>query len=482
MSMATLRFYKNPYHYPDYGSITQVGNSLQCTPVGMGLRTGTIQVKGNMADFMNCNYLSITRSGKTLYAWVDEVRYHTANSFEVSYTVDAWRTYRNNVILGTQYIERSPRVTNKPDNLLDGLSPTPNTRTLLFQIGNGAKRVFVVQTRVPSGAAYTRSPVQPTPYQFFLIEYDVNNWQQTTPLMELMLAVSGAEPENIVTMYSVPYFDTSQLGTQPLILEPSGQTISGFKFLGNSVAPNTLLYNETTIDIDEDINDLRRREHSVQVVIPEAGIMSIPDELLVKENLRLRQDIDLFSGACNYMLVTGTADYYTQSVRGSSISSIPIVSDPFDTYLSQNQNALATSLIGDVASIASGVAAAGATGGVGAAIGGGMAASGFNNIVGKVAQMKDMATQYSNPPAFLGTALAANFNGVFWVVITKESVSNADQVHSNFGYPLEMVDTLTFPSKGYIKTRGCTVRSDGTVPQWAIQEINSRFDNGIYVH
>ena len=210
--------------------------------------------------------------------------------------------------------------------------------------------------------------------------------------------------------------------------------------------------------------------------------MSIPDELLVKEDLRLRQDIDLFSGACNYMLVTGTADYYTQSVRGSSISSIPIVSDPFDTYLSQNQNALATSLIGDVASIATGFAAAGATGGMGAAIGGGMAASGFNNIVSKVAQMKDMATQYSNPPAFLGTALAANFNGVFWVVITKESVSNADQVHSNFGYPLEMVDTLTFPSKGYIKTRGCSVRSDGTVPQWAIQEINSRFDNGIYVH
>lgn len=482
MSMATLTFYKNPYHYPDYGSITQVGDSLQCVPVGMGLRTGTIQVKGNMADFMNCNYLSITRSGKTLYAWIDEVRYHTANSFEVSYTVDAWRTYRDNVILGTQYIERSPRTTTKPDDLLDSENPTPTTRTLLFQIGNGAKRVFVVQTRVPSGAAYTRSPVQPTPYQFFLIEYDVNNWQQTTPLMELMLAVSGAEPENIVTMYSVPYFDTSQLGTQPLILEPSGQTIEGFKFLGNDVAPNTLLFNEAAIDIDEDIDELRRREHSVQVVIPEAGIMSIPDELLVKGNLRLRQDIDLFSGACNYMLVTGSSDYYTQSVRGSSISSIPIVSDPYDTYISQNQNALATSLIGDVASIATGVAAAGATGGMGAAIGGGMAASGFNNIVSKVAQLKDMATQYSNPPAFLGTALAANFNGVFWVVITKESVSNADQVHENFGYPLEMVDTLTFPSKGYIKTRGCSVRSDGTVPQWAIQEINSRFDNGIYVH
>ena len=91
-------------------------------------------------------------------------------------------------------------------------------------------------------------------------------------------------------------------------------------------------------------------DHSVQVVVPDAGIISIPDYMLKDGDLYLRQDVDMFSGASNYMVVSDNK-YFTQSVRGSSISSIPIISDPMETYISQNQNALATALIGDVASI-----------------------------------------------------------------------------------------------------------------------------------
>jgi hypothetical protein len=220
----------------------------------------------------------------------------------------------------------------------------------------------------------------------------------------------------------------------------------------------------------------------VSLVIPEAGIIDIPDELLVKPDLTLRQDIDIFSGASNYMLKSD-GKYYTQSARGSSISSIPIVSDPLDTYLSQNQNALATSLIGDVASIAMGGAAAYATGGLGAAIGGGMAANGVNSIISRVAGQKDMANQFSNPPAFLGTALAAYHNQTFWIVTKRTGVENAVQVHENFGYPVNLVGTLSFPAAGFIQTEGCNVTSiDGTVPSWAMAEINNLFNNGILVH
>lgn len=484
--MIMLRFYQNPYTYPDYGPATPIGEEIPSTPVGMGLKTGTLRVRGDLSKFMECNYLRITDDGKILYAWIEDITFRNEGNWNVSYRVDPWRTYRTKINLGTQYIERSQTVTNKPDPLLGSTDPTPETKTLLHHIGNGSKRVFVVQTRVPEGAAFTRSPVQPTPYQFFFCEYNVNNWLQggaDNPLFNLMFAIQGeAQPENIVTMYSVPWFDTSGLSTQPLTVGGNASTIEGFKFLDSSISPNTILYNEAEINIDENMSQLRRVEHEVQLVIPEAGIISIPDELLLKGNLRLRQDIDLFSGASNYMLVSGTAEYYTQSVRGSSISSIPVVSDPLDTYLSQNQNALATSLIGDVASIAGGVGAAVATGGMGAAVGAGIASGGFNSLMNKAASMKDMKTAYSNPPAFLGTALASNFNGIFWVVVTKQRVGNQTQVNSNFGYPYEMVDALTMPTSGYIKTQGCKVRGDGTVPRWAIEEINQLFDNGIYVH
>lgn len=164
------------------------------------------------------------------------------------------------------------------------------------------------------------------------------------------------------------------------------------------------------------------------------------------------------------------------------MSSIPIVSDPMDTYLSQNQNALATALIGDVASIIAGGATAYATGGLGTAVGASLASSGISNIVNRYASIQDMQSKVSNPPAYLGTALASSFNQKFWLVITKQPVDNADVVHENFGYPLNKLAPLTLPSNGYVKTQGCTVTSDGTVPQWAIDEINNMFDTGLYVH
>ena len=148
------------------------------------------------------------------------------------------------------------------------------------------------------------------------------------------------------------------------------------------------------------------------------------------------------------------------------------------TYISQNQNALATSLIGDVATVFGGLAMIGSQG----AIGTGATLSGLNGIINRQAMIEDMANKTSNPPAFLGTALASFFNRQFWTIVTKQAVDNANQVHGNYGYPLNKVASLTFPSSGYIKTQGCSVTTDGTVPTWAIEEINQMFNNGVQVH
>lgn len=483
MSMASLQLYKNRWQYPNYGSISAVGNSMPCTPVGTGLKSGTIKVKGNMADFLNCNYLGFTRSGKTIYAWIEEVKFSTANSFEVSYRVDPWRTYRNNVVLGNQFIERSMTPTNKRDDMLGSSQEEPEVIERVHTIGNSSNRVLVVQAKVYTGEQFSNTPVQPTPHRFYFLEYNIHAWTQNATLNQFITAITGgAEPENIVTMYSIPYVDTSHLPTDNLYIHGKDTiTIPGFKLLNEGYSMQGRLYNETKINLGVDIDELLRVDHSVQLVVPDAGIISISDEMLKDGDLYLRQDVDMFSGASNYMVV-GATKYFTQSVRGSSISSIPIISDPMETYISQNQNALATSLIGDVASIAGGVVVAGSTGGLGAVMGSGAVVSGINGIVSRQASIQDMASKTSNPPAFLGTAMASNFNQLFWTVVTKQHVDNAGLVHSNFGYPLNKVAPLTFPSSGYIKTQGCTVASDGTVPKWAIEEINTLFNNGIYVN
>ena len=154
-----------------------------------------------------------------------------------------------------------------------------------------------------------------------------------------------------------------------------------------------------------------------------------------------------------------------------------------DTYLSQNQNALATSLMGDVASIIGGAAAAVGAPGIGTALGAASIQSGVNGIIQRNAAAQDAGSRYSNPPAFLGTALAANYNQQYWIVVTKTRVENESLVHTNFGYQWGRIGSLSFPSSGFIQTEGCAVKTtDGSVPKWALDEINSNFNNGIQVH
>ena len=501
MGMGSIQFFQNKYYYPHYSdTLVTYGIPMDCTPVGMNLRSGTLRVKGNMTDFMSCNYLSFTRDTQTLYAWIDDVKFHTENSFEVTYSVDAWRTFKNKIDLGVQYIDRRPNPTSQRDPLLGAEQDYPNITSTTHFMSTPTKRIFVVQAR-PQGGTYSSTPVQPTPYQFYFIEYDTSDWTQTAPLLNLMIALEGSpETANLVTMYSIPYMDISSLSTADLVVsypDNSSDTISGFKILG--VQSNTAhdLAEEIPLTFNENIDELLRIDHSVQIVIPEAGILNVSDELLKTPNLKLRRDIDLFSGACNYMLMStdgeGQDHYYADSVRGSSITSIPILSDPLETYMSQNQNALATSLIGDVASIAGGAALLTPMGrAAGAALGaGGLTAgagvfsmySGVNSMIDRKASIQDAGNRYSNPPAFLGSAMAGYFNNTYWIVVTKEPVDNATDVHTHYGYQYGKVTSLNVPSSGFIKTEGCNVKTtDGTVPRWAIEEINAIFNNGIQVH
>jgi hypothetical protein len=499
MGMAVLQLYKNKYRYPKYSNtITAYGSPLDCTPIGIGFKTGKLRVKGTMADFMTANYLSIVRDGITIYGWIDDVNVINDGMFEVAYTCDPWRTYKSKITLGTQFIKRQPNETFLQDPLLGSTQPYKDAISSSYVIGSTTKRVAVVQVRASTGEVFSNTPVQPSPYQFYLVEYSISAWQDCQPLADLMSALpANGATENIVTIYSIPWIDTSGLVTGNLIVNIENTdpiTIAGWKQVTDQTDMTGLLYNETPLVIDN-INYLFQSGHAFQIVIPEAGILNIPDEILGHGNIKLRQDIDLFSGACNYMLTTGEVgvDYniWGQSVRGSSVASIPILSNPEDTYISQNQNSLTTSLIGDVANIAISAGMMG-MGPMGKFLGSGLA----NDFMGKqfgtmgmvsggVSAMEHMNPEGGglnvNPPAFLGTALATNFNGMFWLIKTTQHVTNATQVRANYGYPYNMVDDLVFPSAGYIETKSCNVESDGTVPAWAIQDINTLFDNGILV-
>lgn len=469
--MNEVRLYKNPYPYPQYGSIS-LYKTIQATPRNQNLRSGYINLQLTPTEIMNFNYIGIVRGGRTLYAWVKDVETISGDRlFRVHYDIDSFRTYRNDLNLGTQYIKRSMTPTLLQDDLLSSPSEVNDYTIESYDLGVPHERVCVVQRRMDDDEVSLNTPAQPSPYKFYFCKYDLNNWYGTKPIRDLinLLAGSYGETTNIVTVYSIPYVNMVKTSSNPLPVKVGGNstTIDGWRTLSSDFSD--ALSTKTKLNIP---SGLTKTNHNVSVVIPGSGIINIPTDMLYIDDLYLRQDIDIYSGACNYMITKGANGFVPThlSVRGSSLSSIPILSDPYDTYVSQNQNTLAVSLLGDVASLAGGLY----TGDPGSALRG---STGLLNTFTSLEDAKNSIP--SNPPAFLGSALVHTYNQKFYLIINKRPYDNESLVRARFGYPLDRVGTLTIPSSGFIQTQNCNISSNGNVPLWAIHEINQLFDNGI---
>lgn len=469
--MNTVKLYKNPHPYPHYGGITEY-KTIQATPRNQNLKSGYVDMQLSLDEILSFNYVSFTRNGRTVYGWVESVEDIGGNKlWRVHYTTDAFRTYRGDIVLGTQYIERSPNPTLLEDPLLGSTRETNKFLRVLYNMSNPTYRYCVVQTRnMGGGEQSSNTPGQPSPYQFLFCRYNVNNWISSIPILSLInLLTQSGKTSNIVTIYSVPYVDTSRLAETSLsvIIGEETHNISGWYFLGESVDPRGVFSTYTNIEFPEGITKTR---HSVKLVFPDAGIMSVPDEYLYYPNLGILQEIDVFSGACNYLLCLDELTPTHISIRGSSLSTIPILSDPYDTYISQNQNTLAVGLLGDTATFTGGVL----SGNVSAAL------AGAGALVNTATGLMDAQNAIpSNPPAFLGSALVSRYNQSFWAIVMWKDYDNEPEVRARYGYPQHRLGELTLPTKGFIQTSNCSIGSNGSVPLWAINEINQLFNAGI---
>lgn len=484
MGMASIQFYQNKYDYPKYTRVlTPVGTELSFTPETTGLKAGTVIAAGNMSHFMNCNYIRINRDGATIFAWIDEVSFHTDASFYVRYSVDPFRTFESKITLGTQYVKRSSTVTNKMDPLLGSLQHEYDMQTTQVQWSSSNTRVMVVQVNPEPAFVANNTPVQPTPYHFYFCSYDPNNWQASPALVDFFTKLRASSAvSNIITLYSIPYMDISTLNEVLLPIfegEEQVETVAGFKFLSGTNNVKDLLTRSRLVPVPA-YNTLSKIGHGVQVMIPDAGLMLIPDEVLAQGNVKVRQDVDIFSGASNYMITCGDNNDVTAiSVRGSSTSSIPIISNPYDTYISQNQNALTTSLIGDVASTVGGIGSFMVAPNM---ISAGVAMKGVTGLVSSYSSMQDKQNMSpSNPPSFLGTAMANHYNNVFFVIVKTANVTNQALVNARYGYPIEIIQDVSVPTNGYLELQNCNVSGNGTVPRWALEEINTIFNNGLLI-
>src|SRR5690554_4932359 len=184
--MVEMQFIRNNNQYSLYSSNAgAVVNTVMAKPVSKNLRSGFVDVE--LTNISNFNYVSYTLHGKRIYAWVTDVEHIAGNKlYRVHFSTDAYRTYINNVVIGTQFIERSPEPTNLPDPMLGSTQPTNIFYRQDYSFPNPDTRYLVVQVRQSPEDFISMSPAQPSMYNFYVAEYDVNNWRGSEPIVELM--------------------------------------------------------------------------------------------------------------------------------------------------------------------------------------------------------------------------------------------------------------------------------------------------------
>jgi hypothetical protein len=488
--MYSVQFYNNPYTYPDYGNVTAVGSAFDITGVDIDDNRGIIKTdKLTFAQRFTVNYLKIIRDGVTLWAFITSIeRLSGDKGVVISFQIDTFRTFRGSVDFGTQFVVRQPGASFDFDPLLRGASgELTEVTTTRYDLDNPNFRVLVVQIMRPDGDTtnYT-SPVLPSPYIFYFKQYNINSPETDADIRELIKTITdSARPSNLAAIYSVPVFSsggmTAVLGSLPLIIAGATVNVGSqfFRLTGGSWATAVRKFSDVFTFTDKTI---LRTPHAVSVVIPEAGIIQVPDEILFKPGLKIRQDIDIYTGASNYMLVHDDALITPYSVRSAGLAGVPIAYDVQQQAIASNRTGLATGILGDVASIGigiAGIAGAGFTGGLTGVAGAGMIAKGALGIVGTLGGIGDSINQQVNPPSYLGSALSANFGQSAFLVVAKGRSDNASIVHGRYGYPCNQVQALTIPSSGYIQTQDCNV--SGNIPTWARKEINQILDGGLRV-
>ena len=488
--MYIITFYNNPYTYPDYGAITQVGTSFEVTGVDIDDSSGSLRTdKLTFPQRFSVNYIKIEREGVTLYAYITAIERLTgAHGVLISFKVDAFRTFRNTVNFGTQFVVRQPESSWDYDPLLRGATGEfADISTTRYNFDNPIYRILVVQIMRPDNDTVAApTPIQPSPYVFYFKQYNINNPETDADINALMNVIrDSSRPTNLASIYSIPVFSSGGMSATlsgiPLIIGGSVTTVGSnfFRLSGGSWPAAVRKFTDPFTFTDKSI---LRTNHQVSVLIPDAGIINVPDELLFKENLRVRQDIDIYTGASNYMLVYDGVDITPSSVRGGGLAAIPIAYDAQQQLLAANRYNIGTSVLGDVASIGlgiAGLAGAPATGGISGMVGGGMIAKGVVGLVSTFGSIQTATEQQVNPPAFLGSALIPNFNQCAFLVVAKGKQTNAAIVNQRFGYPCNQVKTVTIPSSGYLQTQDCNVT--GNVPTWARVEINTLLDQGLRV-
>lgn len=411
------------------------------------VRTGVIQLEGNISTVYNVNYMMYQNSGfldKWFYAFVNKIEYVNNNSFNVYFTIDVVQTWLFNYSV-TGYIERE-HVEN--DSSTAYLLPEPidggemEVRSLVkMGVCTGGK-ILVIATRDGELLTPFNGDINGRVYSCFKGQ----SYTSATEINELLNSLKASDKisDKVIGIFAVPDNMEMSVNTKSVSLSrPS--TVDGYTPKNLKVL--SCLYNRCVVtngqgsSVDMDYYDFSGNPTFLAVYSASAGVPEI--------SLR----------PTNY---NGSPDSMDKKMIINNFPQCPVTTTGFQEWISRQ--------VGRIISVGSAIA--GATGNIAGAIG--------LSLAGNIVSNSETQT-YSN-----GTSSSC----VDWshgdldfyggqLCIKSQAAQKLDSYFDRFGYHVGRngKPSMSRPQWNYIKMG--TAQINGSLPSDDKNEIKTIYENGI---
>jgi len=191
------------FTYKDYTNYSQVRDDTFRVYIDSETSTNTVDYLKtfNYMSFKNHNNYT---NNKRFFGFIKNVKYINDNCIEVSYIVDYWHTYINNITFKDSYINRCHAST---DNFGDNVIPEPLTFNCDYNYSGSIKDniinqyMYVLVTNEGTGSPNEHDGVY-SPCKYSIYHADAGGVQALTD----MINNYNITPDKIVNLYLAPSF------------------------------------------------------------------------------------------------------------------------------------------------------------------------------------------------------------------------------------------------------------------------------------
>lgn len=437
--------------------------------------TGQMFVECNAEDVFDCNYVMFQNANfgsKWFYAFIQRIDYLNPKTTAITFELDVLQTWYYEYTVKECFVERE-HVANDaigantvPENIEHGPYVTTSTRSI---VADDWWVIGLYSDFIDGQGLIAGGIMGGTMLPLWYARWSGINANTYNEIIAINQAFAEAGKTDAIVGYAMVPSKFCSIGA-----DVNRQTVD--------CAPRTLEYTPRN-------NKLYTFPYVALSIVCPGQSVNLRYELFNDPNQPTMQIVGGFG--FNPPVMCRPVDYagmsaaveYTITIKDWPV--LPWVGNYYENWVAQNKANLAVSTIGNVLKIGGGIVAAIGSGGIGAAAGLSVAASGVSGLVDTAQEVYQHSL---TPDRMEGSAAAGDIMSVagnngfysYCRCIQPEYARIIDDYFDMYGYAVNRVkvpDRSSRPSWNYVKTKDAVIT--GTCPVDDMAKIRAIFDRGL---